>query len=221
MRVLILGATGGIGLLLIERALAASHTVVVYARSPEKLPEQYSNNPNVVIRKGELTDEATLTQALDGVDAVLSALGPSVSRGPLHPSGEPLAHAYALLIRVMKQKGVPRLIALGTPSITDPADKFSLKMSAIVTGVATFARTAYKDVVAIGNTIREDGGNHLDWTIGRVPILTSSQSEEYIAGYVGDGKTGIYLSRNAFATFVLDELERDDWVHKAPLISSA
>ena len=218
MRVLILGATGGIGLLLIERALAASHTVVVYARSPQKLPEHYADNPNVVLRKGELTDEAALLQALDGVDAVLSALGPAVSRGPLHPSGEPLAHGYALVIRAMKQIGVRRLIALGTPSITDPADKFSLKMSSIVTGVATLAPNAYKDVVAIGKTVREDGGEELDWTIGRVPLLTSSQSEEYITGYVGDGRTGIHLSRAAFAVFVLDELERREWVRKAPLV---
>ncbi|KAH7930569.1 NAD-P-binding protein [Leucogyrophana mollusca] len=218
MRVLILGATGGAGVLLIQEALAASHAVVIFARSPQKLPESITTNPNVTVHKGELTDEAALSKAMEGVDAVLSALGPSVSRGPLHPSGEPLAHAYSQILKIMKDRGVRRLLALGTPSITDPSDKFSLQMQAIVTAVATFARTAYKDVVAIGQTIRTEGDG-LDWTIVRVPLLSGADDRTFVAGYVGDGKTTKWLTRAGFAAFVLEELSKNEWVHKAPLIS--
>lgn len=219
MRVLILGATGGIGVLLVEEALSAGHTVVVYARSPEKLPESLQNNPQVVICKGQLDDAQALSDAMQDVDAVLSALGPAVSRGPLHPKGEPLAHGYSLVIRVMKERGVTRLIALGTPSIKDPKDKFSLKMATVITGVATLARTAYKDVVAIGETIRTEGDT-LEWTIARVPILHSCSDKHFVAGYVGDGQTTMTLSRIAFTAFVLQELERKEWVKAAPLITS-
>ena len=219
MRVLILGATGGIGVLLVEEALSAGHTVVVYARSPEKLPESLQNNPQVIICKGQLDDAQALSDAMQDVDAVLSALGPAVSRGPLHPKGEPLAHGYSLVIRVMKERGVTRLIALGTPSIKDPKDKFSLKMATVITGVATLARTAYKDVVAIGETIRTEGDT-LEWTIARVPILNSCSDKHFVAGYVGDGQTTMTLSRIAFTAFVLQELERKEWVKAAPLITS-
>lgn len=219
MRVLILGGTGGIGVLLVEEALRAGHTVVVYARSPQKLPDSLQNNPQVIIRKGQLDDAQALSDAMQDVDAVLSALGPAVSRGPLHPSGEPLAHGYSLVIRVMKERGVTRLIALGTPSIKDPKDKFSLKMAAVITGVATFARTAYKDVVAIGETIRTEGDT-LEWTIARVPLLNDGSDKHFVAGYVGDGQTGMTLTRIAFTAFVLQELERKEWIKAAPLITS-
>lgn len=218
MRVLILGATGAAGVLLIQEALAASHTVIVYARSPDKLPEETKENPSVIIRKGELNDREALSSAMKNVDAVLSALGPSVSRGPLHPKGTPLARAYSLIIELMKTHGVRRLLALGTASITDPNDKFSLRMSTLVTGVAMLAHTAYEDVVAIGKTIRTQGDS-LDWTIVRVPILTGSDDKNFVAGYVGDGKTGVWLTRAGFASFVVQELENNEWVKKAPLIT--
>lgn len=218
MRVLILGATGAAGVLLIQEALAASHTVLIYARSPEKLPEQIRNHPRVTVHKGELDDREALSSAMKEVDAVLSALGPSVSRGPLHPKGTPLARAYSLIIELMKIQGVRRLLALGTASITDPNDKFSLRMSVLVTGVATLAHTAYEDVVAIGKTIRTQG-NDLDWTIVRVPLLSGSDDKNFVAGYVGDGKTGACLARAGFASFVVQELENNEWVRKAPLIT--
>ncbi|KAF9243755.1 NAD-P-binding protein [Melanogaster broomeanus] len=218
MRVLILGATGAAGLLLIEEALNASHTVAIYARSPQKIPADTRNDPRVTIYKGELDDELALSAAMENVDAILSALGPSVSRGPLHPSGEPLAHAYSLILKLMKTRGVKRLLALGTPSITDPHDKFSLQMSIIVAGVRTLAHTAWKDVVAIGETIRREGDT-LDWTIVRVPLLSNSGDPEFVVGYVGDGKTGKWLTRAGFAAFTLQELVRNEWVKAAPLIT--
>ncbi|KAG2109635.1 NAD-P-binding protein [Suillus discolor] len=218
MRVLILGATGAAGVLLIQEALAASHTVVVYARSPDKLSEDIRYDPRVTIHKGELDDREALSSAIMSVDAVLSALGPSVSRGPMHPKGTPLARAYSLIIELMIGHHVHRLLALGTPSITDPNDKFSLRMSIIVNGVATLARTAYEDVVAIGETIRTQG-NDLDWTIVRVPLLSGANDKNVVVGYVGDGKTGIWVTRAGFASFVVQELEKNEWVKKAPLIT--
>jgi hypothetical protein len=61
----------------------------------------------------------------------------------------------------------------------------------------------------------------LDWTIVRVPILRDSESSDVVAGYIGDGKTSTTLTRLGFAVFVVGEIEKDEWVKKAPLISSA
>jgi uncharacterized protein YbjT (DUF2867 family) len=113
MRILVLGATGGIGQAIIEQCLTQGHEVVVYARSPEKLPGKITKDENVTIHKGGLTDENALASALTGVHAVSSALGPAVSKGPLHPADTPLAKAYALLLRLMREKDVKRLILLG------------------------------------------------------------------------------------------------------------
>jgi len=220
MHLLVLGGTGPSGIKLIEEALSASHTVVVYARSPQKLPSTIRSNPSVTIAEGQLTDADALNEAMRGVHAVVSALGPVAKSGPFFPSDTPLARAYELVINVMKKNDVKRIILLGTASMRDENDKFSLQFAALVGIVVVFAYNAYKDVVAVGNTVRGQGDD-LVWTIARVPILTNKEEKDYIAGYIGDGKTKTTLSRAAVAHFVIEELHANEWCKKAPLISSA
>jgi len=219
MRLLVLGGTGPTGIALITEALSHSHLVVVYARSPGKLPESITSNPSVTIVEGQLTDVDQLSVAMQGVDAVLSALGPAVKSGPFYPNDTPLAHAYTFVIEAMKKQHITRLIALGTPSMKDEHDQFSLAFTALVSGIAIFAHSAYKDVVAFGETIRSH--EDLEWTIARVPLLNDHDTREVVVGYVGDGKTGTTLSRAGFAAFVVQELEKKEWCQKSPLVSSA
>ena len=217
MRVVILGGTGPSGILLIEEALAAKHVIVVYARSPQKLPAHLNKHPHITIVKGELEDPEALDTALAGAGAVLSALGPSFG----NPSGTPIARGYSAVLEAMRRQGVKRLIALGTPSIKDGQnDKSSMVYSMMVTTVAYGARSAYTDIVAVGEVIRacED----IDWTIVRVPVLKNQKNREVRAGYIGDNGAGAgyTLARLGFAVFVLQELEKGEWIKQAPLISS-
>ena len=217
MRIVILGGTGPSGILLIEEALAAKHVIVVYARSPQKVPTHLNKHPDITIIKGELEDSKTLDTALAGADAVLSALGPSFG----NPSGTPIARGYSALLEAMRRQGVKRLIALGTPSIKDEHnDKSSVVYSMMVAAVSYGARSAYKDIVAVGEVIRacED----IDWTIVRVPVLKNERNREVRAGYIGDdgAGAGYTLARLGFAVFVLRELEKGEWIKQAPLITS-
>ncbi|KAI0344084.1 NAD-P-binding protein [Trametopsis cervina] len=219
MHILVLGGTGAAGQLLIQEALSLHHSIAVLARSPQKLPETIRNHPQVTVIEGGLTDEEIIDKALEGVDAVVSALGPAVKKGPFHPPNTPLAHGYQLVIRLMKKNGVKRLIALGTASMKDEHDKFSLIFKTLVTGVAVFARNAYNDVVAIGDVIRGEGADLL-WTIARVPILTDDPKRDVVAGYIGEGVVKPYLSRAGFAAFVIEQIDATEWLQKAPLVSS-
>lgn len=51
--------------------------------------------------------------------------------------------------------------------------------------------------------------------------MTNSDTEGYVAGLVGNGKTSTLLPRRAFAAFVVNELEKNKWVDKAPLLSGS
>ncbi|KAI0259326.1 NAD-binding protein [Gloeopeniophorella convolvens] len=216
MRVVILGGTGPTGILLIEEALAAKHALVVYARSPQKLPAHLSKHPDIQIVKGELADAdaGALDAALAGAHAVLSALGPAFAS----PAGTPLARGYAAVLAAMRRAGVRRLIALGTPSNRDAHDRWHPVFAAMVLAVAVGARSAYKDIVAVGDAVRES--EDVDWTLVRVPVLKNDKARGVRAGYIGDGKAGYTLTRVGFAVFVLDELERGEWVKQAPLVTS-
>ncbi|KAF5373762.1 hypothetical protein D9758_000859 [Tetrapyrgos nigripes] len=221
MRLLILGATGPVGILLAREALTSLEncSLVLYIRSPDKVPEDIKSNPAVTIIEGQLTNLESLSGAMEGVDAVLSALGPSVRKGPFHPSGCPLAAAIENVIQIMHKKGIKRLIVLGTASITAPEDKPDIKFKALVTAVSLGAHNAYKDVVAIGENIKKE--SDLDWTIVRVPLLTDKEKRDVVSGFIGDGKVGTTLARVGFGVFVIRgllKMNNSAWIRKAPVI---
>ncbi|KAJ3782339.1 NAD-P-binding protein [Lentinula aff. detonsa] len=220
MRVLVLGATGPVGISLCREILSSVQdpSLVLFVRSPQKIPNDLSSDNRVTVITGQLTDTESLAKAIEGVDAVCSALGPSVKKGPFHPSGEPLAHAYESVIDVMRKHGVKRLFALGTASIPAPEDKTDIKFAVLVTGISTFARNAYKDVVAIGEIISKQ--DDLDWIIVRVPLLSDKPNRDVIAGFIGDGKINTGLTRIGFAVFVVAQLNDNEsiWIRKAPMI---
>ncbi|KAJ7456620.1 NAD-binding protein [Mycena latifolia] len=200
MRFLIFGSTGPTGLLVVREVLTAFEgcVVVLYVRSPDKIPEDLSTNPSCIIVQGQLDDMDSLSKAMEGADIVLSALGPSQ----------------------FSQPPVNRLIALGTASVEAKEDKFNLAYSLMVKSVSVSMRNAYKDIRAIAAVIQ---ASELEsYTIVRVPVLSNNPSREVIAGYIGDGKTNNHLSltRVGFAAFVVDEIRKKEWDRKLPLLVS-
>ena len=69
---LVLGATGSTGQLVVSQALAAGHSVTALVRSPEKITTAH---PNLTVIKGQPTDPADVGRAIAGTDAVISTLG--------------------------------------------------------------------------------------------------------------------------------------------------
>ena len=72
MKVIIFGATGTVGRLLVEQALSLGHQVTAFTRSPEKFG-QPSEKLRVV--KGDVLDPGSVERAVAGHDGVLCALG--------------------------------------------------------------------------------------------------------------------------------------------------
>jgi putative NADH-flavin reductase len=215
MRVLIFGATGPSGILLTRELLQLSDTtVVVYVRNPQKLPEDLSANDAVRVVKGTLNSYDDIERTMEGVDAVISLLGPT---GTSHGKDKPLNRGYQNIIRAMKARGTKRILALGTASMKDSKDKFQLSLAAVVASVKTVAKNVYVDVVAVGETVRAIGDD-LDWTLYRVPLLNNKKSQAYSGGFVGDGSVKAFLSRSGLVAFVLEELQHPKWIHQAPMI---
>jgi putative NADH-flavin reductase len=71
MNITVLGAAGGTGMQVVQQALAAGHSVTALVRSPEKMPV---TDPHLRVAQGDATDQASVTRALEGADAVISTL---------------------------------------------------------------------------------------------------------------------------------------------------
>ncbi|MWC28060.1 NAD(P)-dependent oxidoreductase [Paenibacillus sp. MMS18-CY102] len=106
MRILILGATGRVGQQWITQALADGHEVKALVRDPSKITTEHSN---LALLRGDATDSSDLTQATQGIDAVLSALSTD--------GGSALTECAPLLIEAMNQHHIQRILSIGTAGI--------------------------------------------------------------------------------------------------------
>ncbi|MCB9309892.1 MAG: NAD(P)H-binding protein [Lewinellaceae bacterium] len=71
MNITIIGASAGVGLETVKRALDRNHNVTTLSRSEIALP----SNPNLTMQKGSATNKADLIKSLEKADAVVVALG--------------------------------------------------------------------------------------------------------------------------------------------------
>jgi putative NADH-flavin reductase len=208
MKIVVFGATGGTGKHLVQQALKAGHQVTAFVRSPEKLGTEH---PNLVLFQGDVSEAEKVEQAIAGQDAVISTLGPT---RPTVPGMMEIAAKN--IVTAMQNQSVIRLLSTTGGGVRDPKDQpklFDKVMKALLT---LLAKDVLQDSEANVNFIR---ASDLDWTIVRFPRLTDGQhTEKYRVGYVGKD-SGSQLSRADAADFILRELERGEYVRKAPMVS--
>ena len=78
MNLTIIGASAGVGLATVKRALERNHTVTTLSRSEIDLPP----NPYLIKLKGSATNRTDLKKSLEKADAVIVALGTGKSMKP-------------------------------------------------------------------------------------------------------------------------------------------
>ena len=108
-KVLIIGASRGIGLETVKAALLAGHNVRALARSAARIPIQ---NPGLDRVAGNALDSSTILSTLDGVDVVVQTLGVDVATRSIFERTTLFSQSTRILVDAMKATGVKRLIAV-------------------------------------------------------------------------------------------------------------
>ena len=109
-KILVLGPTGNVGSKLIPELLKSGKTVVAYSRHPEKLADLQAQGVEVV--KGDMLDEATLTEAMKVVDAAFIMVAPIYS-GNMLEFYKDSAVVYKNAIKASGLKNVVILSSVG------------------------------------------------------------------------------------------------------------
>lgn len=209
--VLIIGASKGIGLETVRRALAAGHEVRAFSRSARSIPV---DDPKLQKINGDALDQAAVSDALTGVDAVIQSLGISLSLCSVLRPVTLFSDATRVLIEAMTGAGVKRLICVTGFGAGASAMKVGFLHDAFVRqGVL---KQAYDDKDVQEWMIRKSG---LDWVIARPGILTnSSRADRYrILTDSKDWKLGT-ISRAHVAEFLVGQILSDKYIGTTPLL---
>lgn len=215
MRITVFGASGGVGRQLLDQSLAAGYDVTAVVRDPARL----DGRPVRVVRAADLAtaEVASLLPALEGADAVLSALGP-----PNNAAAGVASRGTGVILAAMRAAGTRRLIVVsaapvGTtpspgrpnPPRHDPGDGPFLRY-VVYPIVKAALRPQYLDLAVMEDAVRDSG---LDWTVLRPVQLTDKPMTGAYRTAVGQNVPGgRYVSRADVAHAMLAALDRPETV---------
>ena len=188
MRLTVLGATGGIGSLLLQQSLEQGHQVTAFVRSPKKIAIQ---SPRLHVVGGDLYNAQQMAEAIRGSDVVLSAFGPTVLRR------SHLRRDFArVLVHAMRAAGVRRFLHVSSA--------FCFREGGLLYALMT--STLFRNVTNDHCDADEElTQSDLEWTVLRPPRLTDGPARGNLNVVGGHLARGLTITRADVANFMLTE----------------
>jgi len=208
MKIVVFGASRGVGLQVVKQALEMGHSMTAFVRSPEKFSVTHTN---LTIFKGDSMDAVAIAEAIAGQDAVVSTLAPT--RPPVPNLMETSAKN---IVAGMQKHGVRRLVSTTGAGVRQPEDEPKFVDRLIVFLLNLLAKDVALDSA---ENVRVIQASDLDWTIVRFPrLMDGEHTRTYRVGYVSK-ESSTQLSRADAADFVLRELVEKKWLRRLPSVS--
>jgi len=208
MKILIIGATRGIGAQLLAQALEAKHKVTVLVRNPDKIT---LIDENLTVLKGDICNPAAVSEAVSGQEAVCLTIGVPITFKPVSV----FSKGTLQVIKGMQDRGVQRLICLTGIGAGDSKGHGGFLYDKIFKPL--LLKTIYADKDLQEQYVKESG---LDWVIVRPAGLTNGpRTQKYRVATDLSGVTSRRISRADVAHFILSELSEQKYTGQTPLIT--
>lgn len=208
MKLLVLGATGGIGLEIVRQALDRNHKVTAFVRAPDRLK---SIAARFGVIQGDPLSTAELGRAIEDHDAILSGFGPRV---PIAKSDSTLLHRFGVALSdAMKRVGVPRAIIVSTAF---------LFRDSIIPPTNLVGRLFFPNMVADASEMESFfQTSNLEWTLVRPPRLTDRPRRDRYRVREGHLPSfGFTISRADVAAFMIKAAEKHSFIQQVVGISN-
>lgn len=204
MKIALIGATRGIGLQVLQQALAQGHTVHALVRNPAKISQTHEN---LTLFTGDARRPADVEACVAGCDAVICALGTSQGEEPVEVEGT------RAILQAMRSQGVRRLIVVTSIGVGDSKDQVPMFFKVLM-------KTALRKVMAAKEEqerlVKESG---LDWVIVRPGgLIDGPPTGQYRHGLDKSIIAG-QVRRSDVAAFVLQQLTDDTYLRQTPAIT--
>lgn len=199
MKIVLFGATGVIGKKILEEAVNRGHFVRAFSR---KITHQNGHPEQLEIFKGNVLNYPMVRRAVEGMDAVVSALGQRQGgKVKLMSSGT------KNILRAMREQSVGRIIAVGGAGILQTSETTLVRDDA---DFPPFLQEVSADHLRVFHLLQKSKTN---WTIVCPPFIQGEEKTgEYQVrkNYPPEGKP--QLPAGDLADFILNELESSEFL---------
>jgi putative NADH-flavin reductase len=211
MKIAILGSTGFVGKVLINKAVVAGYQVKTLARYPEKL--EYIKD-KVEIIKGNVFEPLSIDATIEDTEAVISTIGP-----PQDKKCDPSLYENAMkdIVRSMDKHGVKRYIHIGGAGHAGGEDeKWALNRRFLRLFLNLFGKQI---LIAKHMEWEVLKTSDLDWTLVRPPRIANEVASGDISANEKNLES-LQVSVGDLTDFILQQITSKEWIRKAPLVSS-
>jgi uncharacterized protein YbjT (DUF2867 family) len=207
VKILVVGATGGLGRMAVSQAVERGHDVSALVRDPLAA----TNLPDRVLQvRGDVLDPASLAPAVDGCDAVICALGTPSPR----KSSSLLEDGTRNLVEAMKRSNVERLVCVTLLGTADSKSNASLFYRHVILRVLA---PMVPDKENQERVVRDSG---LEWVLVRPPRFVKGRRKRLRVLRSGErGRVG-HVARQQLASVLIDVCQGPDYVHEAIVVGS-
>lgn len=210
MKVVIFGASGGTGRELVVQALEAGHQVTVFVRDPSSAPQR----DRVRVVQGDVLQASVVAAAIEGQEAVLSALGARHLK-----ESDLLDRAITHILAGMQAHGVLRLIVLGAAGALHDANRRQGPGRKLFFWLLknTLLKHPMADSAAQERRIE---ASNVEYTVIHPPrLLDTPRTGRYRVEADGLPLNGYQISRADVAEFMIRQLTDRTFVRGGPYIA--
>lgn len=204
----VFGATGQVGLHLVQQGLIKGHQVRAFGRNVHTIPIEDEHLTRI---KGAVFDEGEVLAAIEGADAVLSVLG-----GSFDGLDKTRSLGIKTIVGQMKKAGIMRIIALGGLGILEAPGG----------GLLIDEKEYPEEYLPVGKehqkaweTLRDSG---LDWTFICSPnIINADPTGDYITSInVPPQPNNFRINSGDLALCMLEAVEKHEFSQQRVGISA-
>ncbi len=216
MKILILGATGRTGKLILEEALNQGYDVNCLVREPTRIKK---NDKNLKILKGSPEKILDLENAIKDCNVIISAL--NISRKSDFPWSKLrtpptfLSNVMKNIISLTEKNRLDRIIVCSAWGVAETEKEIPVWFNWLIKN--SNIGVAYKDHERQEKELKK---SKLNWTIVRPTGLTNFKNEKkIIESFNNEPRPKLTISRKNVAKFMVNALKRNELIGKTPVIS--
>ncbi len=210
MKIAILGSTGFVGKVLVQKALDQDHEIKTLVRNPDKLGEL---KDRLEVNQGDYFNAADLEKTVKGTEAVLSTVGPPM-KNPKYP--EKYEQSMQFLVAAMESQGITRLVHTGGAVHSGGEDEhWTLGRRMLRLFLLLFWKPGLKAKRLEWEVLKK---SNLDWTLVRPPRIIEGKSKSKLHANEKN-LASVQVNVENLVDFILEQLTSTQWIKKAPLVA--